>query len=119
MFGSIVIVSKIQGFVCVVLNCPEIKLKVMPDTQRNARSSPLAPCMCNPNCPRRATVLLLTLVDIEMYPLEADTVRLSAVVCLCCVVLCVLCCMCVLEKEKQHHHQTLNAKQRFAHLHVR
>lgn len=93
MFGSIVIVSKIQGFVCLVLNCPEIKQKVMPETQRSARSSPFAPCMCIANSPRRATVLLLTLVDIEMYPLEADTVRLSAVVCLCCALLCYVCCV--------------------------
>lgn len=94
-FASIVIVSKIQGFVCLVLNPPRIKLKVMPETQRNSSSSPYGPCMCNGNSPRRAAVLLLTLVDIEMYPLEADTVRLSAVVCLCSVLLCVPCvCVC-------------------------
>lgn len=69
----------------------------MPETQRNLSSSPYGPCMCNGNSPRRAAVLLLTLVDIEMYPLEADTVRLSAVVCLlvCSVLLCVPCvCVC-------------------------
>lgn len=77
----------------------------MPETQRNSSSPTYGPCMCNGNSPRRAAVLLLTLVDIEMYPLEADTVRLSAVVCLCSVLLCVPCvcvCECVLEKESKH-----------------